>query len=177
MIGQSSILGKPWQGLFIQIPTFVPASQEIRMLLSSGYKEDTFHIRFYDLFQEVTNSFLHILLLKFFQLEIFNMRRCHILGQCVLNPVMPYLSSLSFSLSPVCILLSFSSTHLFCISGLSFFPLTHSVALYTILKILAEVSGEDSSAISLVQESTFQFWTNTSLCKVDGLLYFIFGLV
>lgn len=50
------------------------------MLLSSGRKEGIFTGEFYDLLQgKGRKSFLHVPFLKFLQLEIARMPRCHIL--------------------------------------------------------------------------------------------------
>lgn len=42
--------------------------------------------------------------------------------------------------------------------------------------ILTEISGENSHAISIVQELAFWPWTNLSLCTVGNLLSFLFSL-
>lgn len=58
----------------------VPLSSEVRMRLSSEYREGTSHIRVCDLLQgKVRGFFLHMPFLKFLQLKLVTVLRCHIL--------------------------------------------------------------------------------------------------
>jgi len=68
-----------WQGLFIQILPY-SLSSEIRMLLSSSYREGTSHRRVLGLQGKVRKSFLDTSLLRFFLLERFSKPKYHILG-------------------------------------------------------------------------------------------------
>lgn len=63
--------------------------EEIKTLLSSGYREDTPCMRIYDLHQGRTAEGTHEdpLLLTLLQLKVFNMLRGHFLGNRVLNPM------------------------------------------------------------------------------------------
>ena len=72
--------------MFVQILLGVPLSLEIRMLLSSGYREDTSHIGIsWSVSRKkgkvevgVSSCFCHFL--RLLQLKIFNMLRLRVLG-------------------------------------------------------------------------------------------------
>lgn len=76
----SSLNWSRQRGLFFKFLS-VFLSSEIRVLLSSGYREGTLHLGgLWPASRKVTESLLHLLFLKFLQLEIVNMPRCYVLG-------------------------------------------------------------------------------------------------
>lgn len=77
MRGQKGVNKSRKQGdnknLFVQIPLSSPASSEIRMLLSSRYREGTSHMRANDQLQGGRESFSHLLFLICLQVKTFSM--------------------------------------------------------------------------------------------------------
>ena len=69
--------------LCLQIPLGAPPSWKIRTFLSSTYREGSSHTRVLCPFsgknRKVRECFLHLPFLKFLQLKVVNMPRCHIL--------------------------------------------------------------------------------------------------
>lgn len=61
------------KNLFVQIPLRSPASSQIRMLLSSRYREGTSHMKANDQPQGGRESFPHLLFLIGLQVKTFSM--------------------------------------------------------------------------------------------------------
>lgn len=79
--------GEAQQELHSQILLGVPLSLEIRMLFSLGTGRATLTQGFYDLFQRRRMSKEEVKVTLLLLFEIFNMPRCHILGQGILSPI------------------------------------------------------------------------------------------
>lgn len=74
------------QVLFLQIPLFVPLSSEIRILLSSGYREDNFLMRnLLPASQEDLKGILTHAISQISSDDIFSTPRCFIWGQYILE--------------------------------------------------------------------------------------------
>ena len=99
-----NVTGQSGYAKLVQLPLTVPVSSERRMLLSSERREGTSHMRGRWLLGPALGEEQRVLpapayCLKFLQLKIVNMQRCHFWGRCVrvswiLSPTITKLSTI-----------------------------------------------------------------------------------